>query len=152
MNDESKTPSAANAADALDGEAGDAGLVSIGEIAKYHGITTRTIRFYEAKNLITPRRIGNARAYDRRDRARLSVILLGKRLGFSLEEISEYLDLYDADPTQETQWQHLLDKVEMAAKDLRQKQADITQTLNELKDMSEICMTELAKLRGGINR
>ena len=128
------------------GDGDDASLVSIGEIAKHHGITTRTIRFYESKNLITPRRIGNARAYDKRDRARLTLILRGKRLGFTLEEISEYLDLYDADPTQATQWQHLLDKLETAAADLHQKKQDIVETLEELANMSEICRRELSKL------
>jgi DNA-binding transcriptional MerR regulator len=64
---------------------------TIGELATEFGVTTRTIRFYESKGLISPARRGVARAYSRRDRARLKLILRGKNLGFSLEAIAAYL-------------------------------------------------------------
>ena len=108
-------------------------LYGIGDLAQQFDITTRTIRFYETKGLLTPRRVGGARAYCRRDRARLQLILRGKRLGFSLEDISEYLNLYDADPTQIAQLKHLVGKVEGAMAGLEQKRADIDHTLRELK-------------------
>jgi DNA-binding transcriptional MerR regulator len=66
-------------------------LFAIGELAAEFGVTTRTIRFYESKGLISPARRGVARAYSRRDRARLKLILRGKNLGFSLEAIAAYL-------------------------------------------------------------
>lgn len=67
----------------------------IGELAAEFGVTARALRFYEASGLLEPRRIGNARLYSRRDRGRLALILLGRRLGFSLRDIGELLDLYD---------------------------------------------------------
>lgn len=124
---ESETPPPADA-DA------DAAL-TIGEIAADLDMTTRAIRFYESKGLITPKRRGVARFYTRRDRARLILILRGKNLGFSLEEIKEYLTIYDADPTQQTQLKHLQARVETHIEELNQKRADIERTLNELKSI-----------------
>jgi DNA-binding transcriptional MerR regulator len=96
--------------------------MSIGDLAGELGVTTRTIRFYEVKGLIAPRRRNdNARVYGRRDRGRLILILRAKNLGFTLEEIREYLDLYDADPSQLTQTKHLIGKVQAAIADLKRK-------------------------------
>ena len=94
-------------------------LYTIGELAGEFDVTTRTIRFYESKGLISPARRGVARAYSRRDRARLKLILRGKNLGFSLEEIAEYLKLYDADPAQMAQTQMLLSGVERQSRTCR---------------------------------
>src|SRR5215831_12790002 len=87
-------------------------LYTIGELADALALTPRAIRFYETKGLITPARRGIARCYSRRDRARLQLILRGKNLGFRLEEIAQYLKLYDADPAQITQTQMLLARAE----------------------------------------
>ena len=105
---------------------------SIGELAAQLGVTTRTIRFYEAQQLITPTREKGARVYGRRDRARMHLILRGKNLGFTLEVIREYLSLYDADPNQVTQVQMFLEKVEGSIADLERKKSDIERTLGEL--------------------
>lgn len=110
-------------------------LYTIGELATELNVTTRAIRFYEAKGLIAPARRGVARSYTRRDRARLKLILRGKNLGFSLDEIAQYLKMYDADPTQNAQTQLLLARVETAIADLQEKRADIERTLKELKDI-----------------
>jgi DNA-binding transcriptional MerR regulator len=118
-------------------------LYAIGELAGEFNVTTRTIRFYESKGLISPARRGVARAYSRRDRARLKLILRGKNLGFSLEEIAEYLKLYDADPAQMAQTQMLLNRVEQAIEDLQLKRADIERTLKELKDIRAQCAAHL---------
>src|SRR5271170_1250244 len=75
-----------------------AGLFSVSQLAGQLGVTARTIRFYEDKHLISPQRAGTTRVYTPRDRARLTLILRGKRLGFSLREVKEFLDLYDAVP------------------------------------------------------
>jgi DNA-binding transcriptional MerR regulator len=120
-------------------------LFTIGELAKEHRITTRTIRFYEAKNLINPGRKGVARAYSRRDRARLILILRGKNLGFTLEEIKEFLDLRDADPAQVKQTQVLLATIEKRIEELETKQSDIERTLAELRDVREHCREHLRK-------
>lgn len=123
-------------------------LYTIGELAGEFNVTTRTIRFYESKGLISPARRGVARSYSRRDRARLKLILRGKNLGFSLEEIAEYLKLYDADPTQMAQTQMLLSGVERAIEDLQLKRADLDRTLKELKDIRTQCTEHLRKKSG----
>src|ERR1700730_13578095 len=110
-------------------------LYTIGELAAELAVPPRAIRFYEAKGLIAPARRGVARSYSRRDRARLMLILRGKNLGFSLEEIAQYLMLYDADPAQITQTQMLLARIETAIDDLQAKRADLDRTLRELKDI-----------------
>jgi DNA-binding transcriptional MerR regulator len=110
-------------------------LWTIGELAEEFGVTTRTIRFYEAKQLITPARKGVARFYTRRDRARLTLILRSKNLGFTLDEVSEYLALYDADPTHVTQQRHLLTKLDSQILTLQAKRADLDRTLRELKSI-----------------
>lgn len=118
-------------------------LYTIGELAGELDVTTRAIRFYEAKGLIAPARRGVARSYTRRDRARLKLILRGKNLGFSLEEIAEYLGLYDADPAQIAQTQMLLGRVEQAIEELLAKRTDLDRTLKELKDIRTQCVEHL---------
>ena len=86
--------------------------LSIGDLARRTGLSASAIRFYEDKGLLTPQRAGNTRIFAHRDKVRLILILRGKRLGFSLREIKEYLDLYAADPTQREQWRDLLKKVQ----------------------------------------
>jgi DNA-binding transcriptional MerR regulator len=116
----------------------------IGELAAELDVTTRAIRFYEAKGLIAPARRGVARSYSRRDRARLMLILRGKNLGFTLEEIAQYLKLYDADPAQITQTQMLLARIETAIADLQEKRADIDRTLKDLKEIRAQCVEHLS--------
>ncbi len=122
---------------------------TIGELAEEFGITTRAIRFYEARGLISPERIGANRSYSHRDRARLILILRGKNLGFSLEDIGEYLALYDADPDHIAQTKLLLEKTEVAIKDLQEKRADLDRTLRDLKDIRTKCVSQLAALKAG---
>jgi DNA-binding transcriptional MerR regulator len=121
----------------------DEALHSIGDLASEFAISTRTIRFYEIKGLINPRRVGANRVYTKRDRARLQLILRGKRLGFSLDEVAEYLNLYDADPNQMAQTRMLLQKVETAISDLEQKRKDIENTLSELHDLRGLAIAQL---------
>lgn len=108
---------------------------TVTQLAEEFGITARTIRFYEQKSLIQPGRAGSTRVYTKRDRARLALILRGKRLGFSLGEIQEYLDLYDADPTQLSQISLLGDKIQLRVDELQRQKEDIDQTLGELNDI-----------------
>jgi DNA-binding transcriptional MerR regulator len=91
-----------------------------------------------------------ARAYSRRDRARLKLILRGKNLGFSLEAIAEYLKLYDADPAHIAQTQMLLNGVEEAIKDLQTKRADLDRTLKELREIRAQCIAHLQKEGGDL--
>ena len=124
-------------------------LYTIGELAAELGVTTRTIRFYESKGLIAPARRGVARAYSRRDRARLKLILRGKNLGFSLEEIAQYLKLYDADPAQIAQTQMLLTRIEKTIDDLQLKRADLDRTLKELREIRAGCIEHLRRRAAG---
>src|SRR5665213_135489 len=84
---------------------------TITQLAEDLGVTPRAVRFYEQKGLISPSRAGTTRVYTRREHARMQLILRGKRLGFSLREIKQFLDLYDADPTQHEQMRLLLNRV-----------------------------------------
>jgi DNA-binding transcriptional MerR regulator len=111
-------------------------LYTVTELAKELGMTARAVRFYEDKGLITPQRAGTTRVYSARDRARMILILRGKRLGFALSEIKEYLDLYDADVTQHAQLRVLLAAVaKRRAQLLGQRQA-IDEALAELADIA----------------
>jgi DNA-binding transcriptional MerR regulator len=119
-------------------------LFSITELAKTLGITPRTIRFYEDRGLITPRRAGNTRVYSHRDRARMILILRGKRLGFSLRDIKEYLDLYNVDTTQAEQIHLLLDKVHQRIAQLQDQRQAVDQTLAELSEIARLAEEALA--------
>ena len=110
-------------------------MLTITELAREAGVTARAIRFYESKGLLTPGRAGTTRIYTHRERGRLQLILRGKRLGFSLTDIGEYLDLYDADPAQHDQIALLLDKVNNRIGELESQKADIDDTLKELSSV-----------------
>ncbi len=117
---------------------------SVTELARDLAITPRTVRFYEDKGLISPRRAGNIRVYTKRDRARMVLILRGKRLGFSLREIKEYLDLYDVDPTQVEQIRLLLKKVRTRLEMLEDQRVALEESIAELKDIEDQTLSALA--------
>lgn len=110
-------------------------LQTITELATELGITPRAIRFYEKKGLVSPQRVGRTRAYTRRDRGRLILVMRGKRLGFSLREIKDWLDLYDADPSHVTQARNAADRIERRIAALEQQRKDIGATLKELHEV-----------------
>ena len=110
-------------------------LQTVTELAADLGVTPRAIRFYEKKGLIAPQRAGRNRVYTRRDRARLILILRGKRLGFSLREIKEWIDLYDADSGQVEQVTLLARKIGDRIAGLEQQGRDIEATLKELREI-----------------
>lgn len=112
-----------------------ADLFTVNQLAEELGVTARAIRFYEAKGLISPRRAGTTRVFDRRDRARLLLVLRGKRLGFSLAGIREFLDLYDADRTKAAQLRLLLDSTRERIRELERQRVDLDQTLRELREV-----------------
>ena len=110
-------------------------LYTVSELAERLGVTPRALRFYEDKGLVRPQRAGTTRVYTHRDRGRLALILRGKRLGFSLREIGEWLDLYDADPAQAAQMRGLLGKVRERIETLEQQRDDLDATLSELNEI-----------------
>ena len=120
-------------------------LFAIADLAREFGISTRAIRFYETKGLLTPERVGSTRVFRRRDRARLILILRGKRLGFSLRDISEYLSLYDADRTQRAQVNLLVDMVDQRMEMLQQQLADLQTTIGELGEIKKLANERLAQ-------
>ena len=105
---------------------------AIGELCEAFGVTARALRFYEDEQLITPERRGTSRFYSDRDRARLSWILRGKRVGFSLNDIREMLDLYDPGDQQRTQLRVTLERCEARIEALRRQKDDIDTTIAEL--------------------
>lgn len=120
---------------------------SIAELAAEYDVTLRTIRFYEDRGLLTPERRGTARVYHPRDRVRLGLILRGKRLGFSLDEIATIVDMYDAEPGEEGQLAYLLDQITHRRADLEQRRRDIDETLDELAEVDARCRADLRALR-----
>jgi len=125
---------------------------SVTQLARDLGVTARTIRFYEDKGLISPRRAGNNRVYTVRDRARMILILRGKKLGFSLREIKEYLDLYDADPTHAKQLRLLLKAVRDRIAQLEDQRVALDEALGELRDVEAQTHNALEALGNGARR
>ncbi|MBY6265145.1 MerR family DNA-binding transcriptional regulator [Azospirillum sp. 412522] len=121
-------------------------LYTVNQLAEELGITPRALRFYEVKGLLAPNRVGNNRVYTKRDRARLKLILRGKRLGFSLAEIREYLDLYNVNGGVEQQ-KNLLKRVQKRLKDLAQQREDLEATVQELRDIEDQVNNTLAELK-----
>lgn len=119
-------------------------LYAIADLAREFGISTRAIRFYESKGLLAPERVGGTRVFRRRDRARLMLILRGKRLGFSLRDISEYLSLYD--PQSHTaQVSLLIEMVDRRLSLLQRQMADLHTTLAELTEIRKLAAERLAQ-------
>ena len=111
-------------------------LYSVTELAQELDVTPRALRFYEDKGLIAPQRAGKTRVYTHRDRGRMILILRGKRLGFSLKEIAEWLDLYDSDPGQVEQMRLTLNKARDRIETLEAQHRDLQQTLDELRGIA----------------
>jgi DNA-binding transcriptional MerR regulator len=120
---------------------------SIAELAAEYDVTLRTIRFYEDRGLLTPERRGTTRVYHPRDKVRLGLILRGKRLGFSLDEIAKIVDMYDAEPGEEGQLVYLLDQITSRRQELEQRRQDIEQTLQDLSEVETRCHADLRALR-----
>jgi DNA-binding transcriptional MerR regulator len=107
---------------------------SIGEMGDEFGVTARALRFYEDEALIQPERKGTQRLYTDRDRARLAWILRGKRVGLSLTDIKELLDLYDLGDGRETQRVKTIERCREQLDRLRRQRVDIDATIEELTD------------------
>lgn len=116
---------------------------TISELSREFGITTRTIRYYEEKGLIHPRREGQTRLYSTADRVRIKLILRGKRIGMSLEESVSVIDLYDPNNNNATQLQALVATVQERRAALLQQKADIDDTLSSLGEVEQLCSRAL---------
>ncbi|QCI65415.1 MerR family transcriptional regulator [Phreatobacter stygius] len=108
-------------------------FLTIREMTREFGVTARALRFYEEKNLIAPERSGQDRLYSRRDRGRLRLVLMGKCVGFSLEEVKAMLDLYDLGDGGVTQMKVARGKYREQVARLRSQKRDIDTAINELE-------------------
>ncbi len=104
----------------------------IGDVSDAFGVTLRTLRFYEDKGLIQPKRQGVTRLYNRRDRARIKLILLGKKVGFSLREVKQMIDLYEPGGSNTIQMKAILDKSAKQLDKMKQQRAAVDEAINEL--------------------
>ncbi|MBA83998.1 MAG: MerR family transcriptional regulator [Rhodobacteraceae bacterium] len=108
--------------------------MTIREMCDAFEVTPRTLRFYEAKELLFPIREGQKRLFTHRDRGRLKLILRGKRFGFSLEEIRQLLDLYNMGDAQLTQLERTFEVAQDRLRDMEQQRDELDQAIEELKE------------------
>ena len=108
-------------------------LMSIRQMCDAYDVTPRTLRFYEAKELLFPQREGQKRLFTKRDRARLKLILRGKRFGFSLEEIRQLLDLYHIGDQQQTQLQRTYEIARDRLRDMEAQRDELTEAIEDLR-------------------
>lgn len=119
-------------------------LMTIRQMCDAYGITPRTLRFYEARELIFPQRRGQHRLYDRRDRARLILILRGKRFGFSLEQIRQLLELYEPGGRNETQVKATIAVARERLADMEHQFEELGSAIKELRAQIEDAETRLS--------
>ncbi len=123
-------------------------LLTIREMCDAYDVTPRTLRFYEAKELLFPLRRGTARFFTYRDRARLKLILRGKRFGFSLEDIRQLLEMYDRDPgQQEAQLARTIELAQDRLAQMERQRAELDEAIAELKEQMDWGASALATLR-----
>ena len=125
---------------------------TIGDLSKEFGVTLRTLRFYEDKNLIHPRRQGANRVYGRRDRARLKLVLLGRKVGFSLDEIREMLAFYDLREGDTVQLEMALRRFSDQIEALKRHKGDVEQAIEELTRTMSIVSGMLQAVEATTNR
>jgi DNA-binding transcriptional MerR regulator len=123
-------------------------LQGIQKVAVDLGVTPRTLRFYEDKGLIEPRRVGTTRIYTRREVGRMQLILRGKRLGFSLKDIKQFLDLYDADPQHVEQMKALAARARERADELEHQRHALELTIAELHQIEREALERVAAAQG----
>lgn len=119
---------------------------SISDLAREFDVTPRTIRHYEAEGLIAPARDGQRRIYSGRDRVRLALVLRGKRLGFSLAEAKEIIDLYSAPQGEAFQLRTLLEKLDEKREILEDKRRDLDAAISNMDKYAARCRDHLAEL------
>jgi DNA-binding transcriptional MerR regulator len=120
-------------------------LARIGDMAKRFGVTLRALRFYEDKGLLSPLREGSTRLYTRRDRARLKLILLGRKVGFSLRDVKQIIDLYDPSGSNTKQLRLALDKCEKQLVRLHKQRDMIDEAIGELSGTISTVRSMLAE-------
>ncbi len=122
-------------------------LLSTAELADIAGVTPRMVRFYESRGLLKPQRAGTFRVFSYIDRARLSLILRGKRLGFSLREIGEYLNLYGASPGHASPLNYVVDKSRERLAELAGKLKNLQAAIRDLRKIEHDALKHLRSHR-----
>jgi DNA-binding transcriptional MerR regulator len=122
---------------------------TITELTREFGVSTRTLRFYEDEGLIHPERRGRTRLFRPADRRLIQEILRGRRIGFTIAEIRDIIRVYKDPPGEVGQLELLMGKVSEKREELRQKRRDIEETLTELDNVEEACLTRLAEIGVG---
>jgi len=123
---------------------------TITQLTQEFDLTTRTLRFYEAQGLVAPTRRGRQRLYTPGDRTRIKLILRGKRLGFSLNDIKEMIEMYGSAPGETGQLRLLLDRIDARRAELLEKQRDIELTLLELDEVEAGANQRMSELSDGV--
>ncbi|MCJ8521239.1 DNA-binding transcriptional MerR regulator [Pseudorhizobium tarimense] len=119
---------------------------TITELTREFGVSTRTLRFYEDEGLIHPERRGRTRLFRSADRRLLQEILRGRRIGFTIAEIREIINVYKEPPGELGQLKLMMNRIDEKRSELRQKRKDIDETLEELDNAEEACLTRLAEI------
>lgn len=122
-------------------------VMTIREMCDAFNVTPRTLRFYESKELLFPIREGQKRLFTRRDRARLKLILRGKRFGFSLEDIRQLLDLYEMGDKQKTQLSEAIKLAAQRLEEMKRQRDELGQAIDELAGQIDWAEQELEKAR-----
>jgi len=127
-------------------------IYSIGDLAADLGVSSRAIRFYEDQGMLAPQRVGGNRVYSQRDLARLKLILRGKRLGFSLSDIRELLDLYYVDHDHIEQMSQTLQKGRARIAELEQQLGELQMTLHELRELESLLVATINQRKSGFDK
>ncbi|NHT75272.1 DNA-binding transcriptional MerR regulator [Rhizobium sp. PP-F2F-G38] len=122
---------------------------TITELTREFGVSTRTLRFYEDEGLIHPERRGRTRFFRSTDRHLIKEILRGRRIGFSIAEIREIIQIYKEPPGEAGQLRLMMKRLEDKRTELIQKRRDIEETLEEMSNVEEACLTRLAEIGVG---
>ena len=123
-------------------------LLTVSELAGEFDLTPQALRFYEQKGLLNPRRAGSTRVYDHRDRARLVLVRKFQRLGFTLDDIREYLSLYRSGRPNVEQYRDGLIKIRRRLGELQALKRDVEETMTELRALEEDALDRIARIDG----
>lgn len=151
MNDFTAGSAAANLFDDVSGSqttGSDDDYLRIGEMAKIYGVTLRTLRFYEDKGMLSPKREGATRLYSQRDRTLLKLILLGRKVGFSLRDVKNMIDLYDPKGSNVRQLKVTLEKSTKQMTRLVKQKEELDEAMADLGQLIDTVRTSLASAKG----
>lgn len=120
--------------------------MTLNQMCKLYDVTPRTLRYYEYIELLSPDKQGRTRYYGAKERARMTLILRGRKVGFSLEEVRQWLELYEKDPSQKAQMEDLLRRTKEQALELEKKRADLEDAIQENQKLLNFAEHHLNKL------